>query len=187
MRILSGSLKGRNFYMPHGIRPTSDIIRKSLFDTLGQDLDGVSFLDLFAGSGAVGLEALSRGAKDVFWVEKDYKRARLIEENLMSLASPASERKGSYLDVICSDAFAAIKTFAREKRRFDVVFIDPPYSRELAKKALKTLCGYDILQPNSIVVFQHEKREVLPDCEGPLSLFKRRKYGASFLTIYRNV
>ena len=184
MKIISGLLKGRRFYMPYGIRPTSDIIRKSLFDTLGQDLEGISFLDLFAGSGAVGLEALSRGAKDVFWVEKDFRRARLIEENLMSLASPAHERKGSYLDVIHCDAFAAIKIFAREQRRFDIIFVDPPYSRELAKKSLKTLCGYDILQPNSVVVFQHEKREVLPDCEGPLSLLKRRKYGASFLTFY---
>jgi 16S rRNA G966 N2-methylase RsmD len=88
--------------------------------------------------------------------------------------------------VLRSDAFAAIKAFAQEGKTFDVVFIDPPYSRELAKKALKTLCGYDILHPNSFVIFQHEKREVLPEKEGRLSLLKERKYGASFLTIYRS-
>ncbi len=185
MRILSGILKGRCFYMPYGIRPTLDVLRKSLFDSLGQDLEGVSFLDLFAGSGSVGFEAFSRGANNVIWVEKDPKCIQVIEENLIALAPPAMERKGSFLNVIRSDAFAAIKALSQEEKKFDIVFVDPPYSRELAKKALKTLCCYDILHPNSFIIFQHDKREVLPDQEGPLSLWKRKKFGTSFLSFYK--
>lgn len=185
MRILSGVFKGRYFYMPYGIRPTSDIIRKSVFDTLGQSLEGVSFLDLFAGSGAMGLEALSRGAKRVIWVEKERKCIQVIEENMMLLISPAIGQKQSSLDVVRLDAFAAMKNFHKLNHRFDIIFIDPPYSRELAKKALKTLCAYDILHPNSYVVVQHAKREVLPEELKPLSVWKRKKYGASYLTFYQ--
>ena len=172
--------------MPHGIRPTSDIIRKSLFDFLGQNLEGLSFLDIFAGSGAMGLEAFSRGAKEVVFVEKDFKNFRVIEENLQILEPSFQERKGRRLDTIRLDAFAAIKQFAKKKKRFDILFIDPPYSRELAKKALKTICAYDIVQPNSLVIFQHVKREVLPEKQERFSMIKKRKYGASFLTIYRS-
>ena len=186
MRILSGKLKGRNFYMPHGIRPTSDIIRKSVFDILGQELEGLSFLDLFAGSGAMGFEAISRGAKNVVFVEKDLKCFKVVEENMVVLEMPYYERKECYFDTFKLDAFAAIKEFARKKRQFDIIFIDPPYSRELAKKALKTLVAHDIVFSNSLLVFQHDKREGLPDQQGRFSLFKTRKYGASLVTIYRS-
>ncbi len=186
MKILGGKLKGRNFYMPHGIRPTSDIIRKSVFDILGQELEGLSFLDLFGGSGAMGLEAMSRGAKNVVFVEKDIKCFKVIEENLTILEIPYYERKDRYFDTFKLDAFAAIKQFAKKEKQFDVIFVDPPYSRELAKKALKTLSAHDIVHPNSLVVFQHDKREGLPDQQGRFSLLKTRKYGASLVTIYRS-
>ncbi len=185
MKILSGFLRGRHFYMPYGIRPTLDVIRKSLFDTLGQDMDGVSFLDLFGGSGSVGLEAMSRGAQSVVWVEKDPKCVKVIEENLVSLAPVHLDKRVTSFDVIRSDAFAAIKAFTRQGKKFHVVFVDPPYSRELAKKALKTLYAHDILHPNSFVIFQHDKREVLPEAHGTLSLFKQKKYGTSLLTFYQ--
>ena len=170
--------------MPFGIRPTTDMIRKSLFDFLGPDIEGMDFLDLFSGSGAVGLEAISRGAKNITFVEKDPKCASVIEENLMLLELPARERADRYFEVENSDSFAAIKAFAAEKKKFDIIFIDPPYGRELAKKALKTLCAYDIVKPNSLVIFQHEKREALPQTQGRFSIIRTRKFGTSFLTIY---
>jgi len=186
MKILSGRLKGRNFYMPFGIRPTSDLIRKSLFDILGPDIEGKDFLDLFSGSGAMGLEAISRGAKNVTFVEKEPKHVDVIEENLVLLELPHEERKDRYFLVEKGDAFAVIKAFHAQKRSFDIVFIDPPYSRELAKKALKTLCAYDIVKPNSLVIFQHEKREALPQAQGRFSIERVRKFGSSLLTIYRS-
>ena len=149
--------------MPSGIRPTQGIARKALFDILGQDLEGITMLDLFAGSGAVGLEALSRGAKKVTFVEKDPKCAAVISENIGLLPIEKADDGARPYDIVQTDAFAATKLFSRQSKSFDVVFIDPPYGRGLAKKALKTLDAYDILHPNCTVVLQHGKREILPE------------------------
>jgi 16S rRNA G966 N2-methylase RsmD len=89
-------------------------------------------------------------------------------------------------EILQTDAFAAIKLFARQERKFDMIFIDPPYGRGLAKKALKTLEGYDILQPNCIVFIQCEKGEILPDQQGRIVLFRRKKYGSTRLSIYQS-
>lgn len=185
MKILSGRLKGKNFYMPFGIRPTSDLIRKSVFDSLGEGIEGVDFVDLFAGSGAMGLEAISRGAKNVTFVEKEPKNISVIEENLVLLELPLAEREDRYFDVKKLDVFAAIKEFAVEKKEFDIIFVDPPYDRELARKTLKTLCAYDIVKPTSLVIFQHEKNEALPQEQGPFAIIRQRKFGASYLTVYK--
>ena len=184
MKIIGGQLKGRNFYMPEGIRPTQGIVRKALFDILGQDMEGVVLLDLFAGSGAVGLEAISRGAAKATIVEKDPKCVDVITGNINLLSIKADEAGVLPFEIIHTDAFAAIKLFVRQDKKFDVIFIDPPYGRGLAKKALKTLEGYDILQPNCTVVIQHEKSEILPEKQGRFLLFRQKKYGSTFLTIY---
>src|SRR6185503_17966489 len=130
MKILGGSLKGRNFFMPATIRPTQDSLRAALFDILGHDLSDLRFLDLFAGSGAVGLEAISRGAKEVFFVEKDPANAKIIQGNLehLKIGYPHIFHK-----VINADVFAAIKDMARREERFDIVFFDPPFDQKLAK------------------------------------------------------
>jgi 16S rRNA (guanine966-N2)-methyltransferase len=185
MKIIAGKYKGKNFYMPFGIRPTQSIVRKALFDILGQDLEGITMLDLFSGSGAVGLEAVSRGAKKAVLVEKDPKCVDVIHENIGILSIGEDESGSPLYEVVATDALAAIKLFARQEKKFDIVFIDPPYGRGLAKKALKTLGGYDILHPNCTVVVQHEKREILPQNEGRFLLFRQKKYGATFLSIYK--
>lgn len=185
MKIIGGKYKGRNFYMPKGIRPTQSIARKALFDILGQDLEGVVLLDLFAGSGAVGLEAISRGAAKAVIVEKDPKCIDVINENIGLLSIGPSDSGVLPYEVIQMDAFAAVKWLVRQEKKFDVVFIDPPYGQGLAKKALKTLEGYDILQPNCTVVIQHEKREILPQKQGRFLLFRQKKHGKSILSIYK--
>jgi 16S rRNA (guanine(966)-N(2))-methyltransferase RsmD len=152
---------------------------------LGERIEGADFLDLFAGSGSVGLEAISRGAKNVMFIEKDPKCFSVIEENLMILELPARERTDRYFDMKKEDSFAVIKAFSAEKRCFDIIFIDPPYDRELARKSLKTLCGYDIVKPNSLVIFQHEKNEALPQMQGRFSVIRERKFGASLMTIFK--
>ena len=170
--------------MPHGIRPTQDVTREALFDILGQDMEGIVLLDLFAGSGAVGLEALSRGAEEVVFVEKNPKCAEVIQENLtlLGIGGAGGSQK---CEIAQTDAYAAVKLFDRRKLKFDVVFVDPPYSRGLAKKALKTLGAYDILQPNCVMVIQHAKREILPERQGRILLFRQKKYGNTFLSIYK--
>jgi 16S rRNA (guanine(966)-N(2))-methyltransferase RsmD len=186
MKIIAGTYKGRNFYTLKGIRPTQGIVRKALFDILGQDMEGVTLLDLFAGSGAVGLEALSRGAKKAVFVDNDPRCAAVIGENI-GLLSIRKDGTGIHpYEIFQTDAFAAIKVFARQGKKFDVVFIDPPYSRELAKKALKTLEAYDILHPACHIVIQHDKKEILPDQQGRFLLFRQKKYGSTIFSIYKS-
>lgn len=185
MKIIGGQFKGRNFYMPAGIRPTQDIIRKAVFDILGQDITGLDFLELFSGSGAMGLEAFSRNAEKVTFVEKDQACVDVLMKNLQLLGLENYESAGSRIRLIQNDSFMSIKRLAQNKEKFDIVFADPPYDRDLAKKTLKTLEAYDILQPNALVIIQHEKREILPEQEGRFFLIRERKYGSSKLTVYQ--
>ena len=184
MKIIGGKLKGRNFYMPKDIRPTQSVARKAIFDILGQNLDGLSFIDLFAGSGAVGLEAISHNAARVWFVEKELKHAQVIKDNLVTLGIGDG---GSFEEthfVITSDVFVAIEQMQRRQLKFDIVFADPPFGRDLAKKALKTLGAYDIVHPSCYIIIQHHKREILPEGEGRFVLVKRKKYGLSNISIY---
>src|SRR3989338_2122394 len=185
MKIIGGKFKGRNFYMPAGMRPTRNIVREAVFDILGRDLSGLAVLDLFAGSGAVGLEAVSHGAQKVVLVEKDPKYAEVIEENFRLLPLERDAQGGLPYEIMQTDVFAAVKFLAGRGKKFDTIFIDPPYSRGLAKKALKTLGAYDILQPNCVVFIQHDTRENLPEQEGRIVLFRQRKYGNTYLSMYK--
>lgn len=171
--------------MPGHIRPTQNLTRKAIFDIIGHDMSGMKFLDLFAGSGGVGLEAFSCGATVVALVEKDFKCAQVIEQNLERLGLSQIEEDNRMCQLIQSDVFAAIKSFSRQKRKFDVVFFDPPYDEGLAKKTLKTLYAYDILHPNSLVIAECGKREGLPYAEHDFEVMTERKYGKSCLIIYK--
>ena len=183
MKIIGGILKNRNFYMPAGIRPTQNVLRKALFDLLGDEIEGKTFVDFFAGSGAVGFEALSRGAGRVILIEREEKNYQIIQENIQLLVEKTPQQLGK-LEVIEGEAFATIKEFSRQKKAFDIVFIDPPYGREYAKKALKTIGSYDILHSASWLIIQSEKAERLPEKEGSLILQRQKKYGTTILSIY---
>ncbi len=183
MKIITGKYRNRNIFMPKDIRPTQNICRKAIFDILGHDWEGITFLELFAGSGAVGIEAISCGAQRVVMVEKSMYCIEVIDENIKKLGIEYGEVN---FEVVQADAFSFIKQSSRDKDIYDIVFLDPPYGQGLAKKALKTLCGYDILHPNSFIVVQCDKKEDLSgDFEESLSLIKQKKYGASKLTIYQ--
>lgn len=184
MKILTGQFRGRNIYMPAEIRPTQNITRKATFDLIGHDLSGMTFLDLFAGSGAVGLEALSLGAKKVTFVERMPVCLATIEENLRFFFgnSPNLLKQSTY-EIIDRDCQAAIKEFSRQKKIFDIVFFDPPYDQGLVKKTLKTLMAYDIVNPVSLVIVQHSYLESLPDFQERFSLIRHRKYGKTYLAV----
>lgn len=170
--------------MPKDIRPTQNICREALFDIINEAIVGASFLDLFAGSGAVGFEALSRGAGRVVMVEKDQKCADTINENAEILFKNADLETRAKFGLISNDAFASIKQLASRKQKFDLIFIDPPFGRDLAKKALKQLNAYDILQPNCTIIAQHDRRDSLPEISGRFRSFRQKKYGSSLLTFY---
>ncbi len=185
MRIIGGELRGRNFYMPNHIRCTQNVVRKAVFDILGQDMEGKSFLDLFAGSGAMGLEAHSRGAKEVIFIEKDPVCVKTIKQNIETLSLVSAENSEQTLDLMAEDSFFMVKEFYRQKKGFDLIYADPPYVQDLAKKALKTLGAYVIFQPNLVVVIQHDKRDILSDSEGKLCRYRQKTYGGTVLDFYR--
>jgi 16S rRNA (guanine966-N2)-methyltransferase len=185
MKILRGKFRGRNFYMPKDIRPTQNVVRKAIFDMLGDSVCDMEILDLFSGSGAMGLEAISNGVKKVTMVEKDSKCFECIAENIELFDIPLDEDGNFPYEVICGDVFAIIKQLAAKKRTFDLIFCDPPYGRGLAKKALNVLSNYDILQPTSLLIFEHLKKDILPEKEGNFVLFKTRRYGMSMLSMYK--
>ena len=177
MRITTGIYKGRNLKIPKGIRPTQNIARKAIFDILG-DIEGLSFLELFAGSGAVGLEAASRGAKEVVFVEGNPQVLKVLTDNLSGILYTAYH-------ILPLDAQAAVKKLARDGRRFDIIFLDPPYHDDLAKKTLQTLGAYDILASTGLIVAQYSKKDSLPDDLGVLSLLKQSTYGDTRVSFYQ--
>lgn len=177
MQILTGRYKGKVFKVPRGIRPTPHIIRKAIFDVLG-DIRDVYFLELFAGSGAIGLEALSKGAKEVVFVENDKNAVKIIRENLRLLG--VSKQK-----VMEADVLRAIKYLSKQTEKFEVIFADPPYYKELAKKTLKNLFLYDILAPKGFIIIQHYIKDSLPDRLGDLILLRQKRYGQNLVSFYQ--
>jgi len=177
MRITTGKYRNRKIHMPKGIRATQDKVRKAVFDILG-DISGLSFLELYAGSGAVGFEALSRGVAELTIIESNRNAVLTIKKNMELLKIPAC-------NLYYLDADKAVKLLAQDKKSFDIIFIDPPYLKDMSKKILQTLEGYDILSPNGLVVVQHSKLEILPKNSLKLTLIKEAKYGDTWLSIFR--
>jgi 16S rRNA (guanine(966)-N(2))-methyltransferase RsmD len=177
MRITTGKYRNRKLHMPKGIRPTQDKVRKAVFDILG-DIEGLTFLELFAGSGAVGFEALSRGVVELTLVECDRDSVLAIKRNIALL-------NASGCNLYHLEAEKTIKLLSLDKKSFDIIFIDPPYNKDMTKKILQILEGYDILSPNGLLVVQHSRFEQLPGDSLNFSLIKEAKYGDTWLSIFR--
>jgi len=177
MRIITGQHKGKNIRMPKGIRPTQNKVRKAVFDILG-DIEGLSFLELFAGTGAVGFEALSRGVAELVLVESGRAPVEAIRKNIEALEAGNSR-------LYPLQAQEAISLLHKEGKFFDVIFMDPPYHGDWLKKTLQSLASYDILAPYGLLVIQHFKKDELPEEACRLKLIKESRYGDTLLTIYR--
>lgn len=177
MRIITGLYKSRLLKTPKDIRPTEDRVRKALFDILG-DVFGLTFLELFAGSGSVGLEALSMGAQEVVFVENMRQSSLALEENIKSLG--CQDR----VQVICQDVFRAIENIRQKGRKFDLIFADPPYYKGTAEKILQTLGECDILQKSGYIIIQHFKKDSVSEKAGNLALWRQERYGDSVISFY---
>ena len=182
MRIIAGQFRSRQLKSLKNlkIRPTSDMLRETLFNILGSRVEGASFLDLFAGTGAVGIEAISRGAVQVVLVENHRAAAKLISENLALLEIATGVR------VIVSDALAALTKLELEHiASFDFVFIDPPYASERDyHAALQALEKSPLLNESSILIAEHRKTFALPAAIGRLQQFRTLKQGDAALSFY---
>ena len=177
MRVIGGFAKSRKVKMNNSltIRPISDRVKQSLFEILKYDIFDAAFLDLFAGSGSVGIEALSRGAKEAVFVDSNEKCTRLIRENLKALGFISAE-------VINADASRALDILSKKGKKFLLVFLDPPYEMGLIKNILKKLETSDILNENSVLIVKRHKKELL---ETSFILVKERFYGDTVLSFFK--
>jgi 16S rRNA (guanine(966)-N(2))-methyltransferase RsmD len=182
MRVIAGNFKGRRFGTPRGrrTRPTADQVRIALMDSLAPWLPGARFLDLFAGAGGVGIEALSRGAAEAVFVETDAMALRALRANLLTLEL---RRRGR---VLRQDAGKAVESLMRAGERFRLIFLDPPYEGPLAARTLDSLGTGALLEPRGLVVVQHLTKVSLPESIGVLRRFKTRRFGETTLTFFRS-
>jgi 16S rRNA (guanine966-N2)-methyltransferase len=175
VRVTGGELGGRRLKAPRGgVRPTADRVRESLFARLG-DLAGASVLDLYAGTGALGVEALSRGASRLVSVERAGRALATLRGNLADLGLAETAR------VVADDAPRAVLRLAEAGQRFDLVFLDPPYEGEELARALEAVSRSGVLREGGRVVAEHSRRHPVPAVEG-LVVFDERRYGETTIT-----
>jgi 16S rRNA (guanine966-N2)-methyltransferase len=180
MRIISGVSKGRRLATPKSqvIRPTSDRVKESIFNILGGEVEGKAVLDLFAGTGNLGIEALSRGAKRVLFVEKGRQALKLIQRNLSLIGM--RERS----EILPKDVSRAIGVLKLRGESFDLILMDPPYEKGLIQKTLWKLHSHRIYQEDSILVIEHDRREPLPERVEGWTLIRQRGIGDTVISIF---
>ncbi len=176
MRIIGGEAKGRRLKAPQGAgtRPTADRVRETIFNILGQRLSGERVLDLYAGSGALGLEALSRGAATAVLVERDREAAKICTENAATLGY------GGRAEVVRAEVPAALGRIAGP---FDLVFVDPPYALGPGE-ALQLLAARGLVAPGGLVVAEHGKREETAAAYGDLVRMDLRRFGDTAVSFF---
>ena len=181
MRIIGGEARGRRINLPRGcrIRPTADRVKESLFDIL-HPVEGVRFLDIFAGCGNCGLEALSRGARRAVFIEKEPRLVKAIGENLRLLGFEGRA------EVIAADAERGVRRLAQREERFDILFADPPYGEGFLPEIMKLLEGANLLAENGVFVLQHSVREQLAgSCVQAMVMADQRRYGDTVLSFLK--
>ncbi len=176
MRIIAGAARGKQLYAPSGMhtRPTTDRVKESIFNIIQFRLSGARVLDLFAGSGQLGLECLSRGAAHCLFCDNDRAAAQVIRKNI-SLCK--MEEKSA---LFCGNWEAAAAQ--KGPGAFDIILLDPPYGGEILNQALKYIMRFDILAARGIIVCESAREDVLAPPAAPYALLKQYRYGASAVT-----
>lgn len=174
MRVISGSVRGRRLKTPenYDIRPTTDNVKESLFNIIQFDIEGRRVLDLFAGTGQLGIECLSRGADSVVFVDQSRDAVKIIKENLKAcgLSAPVLQQEAlSYL---------------RGCGSFDLIFVDPPYDSGLYEPVLNSINSVDILSDGGIIVCESRRETPMPELAAPYQKRKEYRYGKVKLTLY---
>lgn len=180
LRVISGTLKGKKLFSVRGLslRPTSDRVRESVFDILQGTLAGLRVLDLFAGTGAMGIEALSRGAVAAVFVENHPSSLDALRRNL------AACRLEGVSEVLPKEAEGSLRFLEGRGGSFEVIFLDPPYGKGLALRTVARLAASEILKPDGLIVAEHS---VLEEVAGaaPLARVDFRKYGRTCISFFR--
>jgi 16S rRNA (guanine966-N2)-methyltransferase len=181
-RIIAGRGRGRRLRSPSGLatRPTGGRVRQTLFDILAPRVPGCRFLDAFAGSGGVGLEALSRGAARVVLVDQSRAAIQAIRENARTLAA-----EGGEVEIFQQDARTALGALEDRGRRFDIVYLDPPWTSDLYEPLLSVLGTGGLLAEGGLVVAEHFHKRALPETIGDLEQTRMVRVGDHRLSFYR--
>lgn len=181
MRIIAGRLKGRRLAAVRGaIRPTADRVREAIFNILGPLVPEAQVLDLFAGTGALGIEALSRGAGRAVFVENQVSALQVLRRNLAQCQLMEAGQ------ILPQDAVRALAALAARGERFDLIFLDPPYSQGLAEAIVPLVARTGLLAPEGILVVEHRRDEDLAETYPPLARRDQRRYGATLISFYEN-
>lgn len=180
MRIIAGEFKRRRLDSPEGrgTRPTSDKVREAVFSILMEDIYGSVFCDLFAGSGAMGLEALSRGAEKSYFCENSGETMKYLRNNIekCGVKDKAIVYRGDYKK--------GLSKIVANGQKVDIVFIDPPFGSELIEPAIAEIEKLDLLADDGYILIEHDIRKPLPEKLGKFSLIKERKYGKVVISIF---
>lgn len=174
MRVITGTARGRRLKTPdnYDIRPTTDNVKESVFNIIQFDIEGRQVLDLFAGTGQLGIECLSRGAAGAVFVDRDRDAVRIVKDNLKTCGMKAT--------VLQEDSIS----FLNHCGKFDVIFIDPPYDSDLYESALKIINLVDILSEGGIIICEARREKVLPEMTEPYRKRKEYDYGKVKICIY---
>lgn len=184
MRVIGGSVKGRKLKAPIGgsiLRPTSDRVREAVFDIIGPDIKDARFLDLFSGTGAVGIEALSRGARSVVFVDSKSLSIELIRINLERCIFQNG------FEIVQCDVLQAILTLANRQRKFEYIFLDPPYNSTLGIEVLEELSHGELFTSSTLILFEHLVKKTVPERIGGLIHHKEHKFGDSIIEVFHPI
>ena len=174
MRVITGTARGRRLKTPenYDIRPTTDNVKESVFNIIQFDIEGRRVLDLFAGTGQLGIECLSRGAAEAVFIDENTAAVKIVKENLKTCGFTAA--------VLQQDALS----YLRHCGRFDLVFVDPPYDSGLYESVLETINSVDILSDGGIILCESRREKTLSDMRAPYRKKKEYNYGRVKLTVY---
>ena len=174
MRVITGSARGRKLKTPenYDIRPTTDNVKESVFNIIQFDIEGRRVLDLFAGTGQLGIECLSRGAASAVFVDQSREAVKIVKDNLKACGLSGT--------VVQSDALSFLRTCGK----FNIIFVDPPYDSDLYESVLNTVNSIDILSDGGIIVCESRRERALPDMSAPYKKRREYTYGKVKLCIY---
>lgn len=182
MRVISGSAKGRGLKAVTGMstRPTTDKVKEAVFSMIGPYFDGGQVLDLFAGTGGLGIEALSRGMERAVFIDIEKKSVDTVLHNLQATGFSGQA------EVYRNDAVRALKLLAKRELRFDLVFLDPPYRLKTIAEMIGIIAEQHLLAPGATLVVEQDAENLLPDHLYNLKQKRRVEYGDTAITIYRH-
>ena len=181
MRVIGGKAKGRRLKVPKGraLRPTAARVKEALFNILPHDLSGFKVLDLFAGTGNLSVEALSRGAAEAILVDVSRESGKASRENLQALGLSRRSK------VWGAPVLRSIRLLSRRGEKFDLIFLDPPYEKDWVGKILRAIAQEGLLREAGVLVAEHGVREKVEESYGPLGLQDQRRYGSTLLSFFR--